>query len=108
MNLSVHSFRTFFEVSVTNSAGVKTVLFRKTIDEIAAQFGATKTDPGTLINVSPGIVFDQGGIYMTDWQTLTLNVAAFQNQIITISFNAGDVGDSIYDTAILLDQISVQ
>jgi len=101
-------FQDFFEVSVTNSAGVKTVLFRKTIDEIAAQFGATKTDPGTLINVSPGIVFDQGGIYMTDWQTLTLNVAAFQNQIITISFNAGDVGDSIYDTAILLDQISVQ
>lgn len=101
-------FQDYFEISVTNSAGVKTVLFRKTIDQIAAQFGATSMDPGTLISVSPGIVFDQGGVYMTDWQTLTLNVAAFQNQIITISFDAGDVGDSIYDTAILLDQISIQ
>ena len=101
-------FQDFFEVSVTNSAGVKTVLFRKTIDQIAADFGATLLDPGSLIKVSPGIVFDRGDVYMTNWQNLSINVSDFQGQIITISFDAGDVGDSIYDTAILLDEISVQ
>ncbi|HEX2788005.1 MAG TPA: choice-of-anchor L domain-containing protein [Ignavibacteria bacterium] len=100
-------FQDFFQISVTKPDGVEVILYRKTIDEIAAMFGATQQNPGSLVRVSPGIVFDQGDVYMTNWQTLTLNVTAFRGMIINIKFSAGDVGDSIYDTAILLDEILI-
>ena len=65
-------------------------------------------NPGNLIGVSPGIVFDHGGVYMTNWQTSTYDITAFQGKIVTLILEAGDVGDSVFDTAILLDEISVQ
>lgn len=101
-------FQDYFQVSVVKSDGTRQVLFRKTIDNLAAQFGATKEDPGQLIQVSPSIVFDRGGVYMTDWQSLTLDITAYRGQTITIEVEAGDVGDSIYDTAILLDEMKIQ
>jgi hypothetical protein len=60
-----------------------------------------------LISVSPGIVFDEGGVFMTGWQTSNLDVSAFVGKRITLIIRAGDVGDSVYDTAILLDDVSV-
>ena len=51
------------------------MLYLKTIDQIAAAFMATTAAPGLLVSVSPAIVFDIGGVYMTDWQHLTLPVA---------------------------------
>jgi hypothetical protein len=45
---------------------------------------------------------------MTDWQTSTYDITPYRGKIVTLSLEAGDVGDSIYDTAILLDEISIQ
>ena len=45
---------------------------------------------------------------MTDWQTSTFDVTAYRGKRITLILAAGDVGDSIYDTAILLDDISIK
>ncbi|MCB0729100.1 MAG: hypothetical protein KDD00_16655, partial [Ignavibacteriae bacterium] len=101
-------FQDFFEIKIIKSDGSSVVLYRKTIDEIAAQFGATQEDPGQLISVSPGIVFDQGGVYMTGWDNLSFDVTQFRGETVVLVLSAGDVGDSIYDTAILLDEISVQ
>ena len=101
-------FQDFFEIKIIKPDGSSVVLYRKTIDQIAAQFGATREDPGQLIPVSPGIVFDQGGVYMTGWDMLSFDITAFRGQTVTLVLSAGDVGDSIYDTAILLDLISVQ
>ena len=42
---------------------------------------------------------------MTNWQTSTFDISAYRDEIITLILLAGDVGDSIYDTAILLDDI---
>jgi hypothetical protein len=53
-------------------------------------------------------VFDVGDVYMTGWQSSTFDLSAFKNKRITLSIAAGDVGDSIYDTAILLDDIVVK
>lgn len=101
-------FQDFFQISVVKSDGTRQILFKKTIDDIAAQFGATTMSPGQLVSVSPQIAFDQGGVYMTNWQSLSLNISAFRGQTITIEIEAGDVGDSIYDTAILLDEVAIQ
>lgn len=100
-------FQDFFQVKIVTQSGAEVVVFRRTIDQIAAQFGATTMNQGTLIRMSPGIVFDQGDVYMTDWQTLSFDVTPYRNQVITIKLEAGDVGDSIYDTAILLDEVAI-
>lgn len=104
------NFQDYFRIKIKTQDGNETILFSKTIDGIAAQFGATKEppNPGNLIIVSPEIVFDRGGVYMTNWQTPTYDITAFRGKIVTLILEAGDVGDSIYDTAILLDEISVQ
>jgi hypothetical protein len=102
-------FQDYFTITVKDvKTGVSTTLLSRTIDGIASQFGATKTSAGNLIKVSPGIVFDVGDVYMTGWQSSTFDLSAFKNKRITLSIAAGDVGDSIYDTAILLDDIVVK
>ncbi len=109
-------FQDYFRIIIKTPEGQEIVLLNKTIDGIAADFGASydgTTDPptaipGNLISVSPGIVFDRGGVYMTDWQTSTFDVTAYRGKRITLILAAGDVGDSIYDTAILLDDISIK
>ena len=75
------------------------MIFHKTIDDINNEYSLTE--------VSPGIVFDQGGVYYTGWQFFSYNISEFAGTNITIIFRAGDVGDSIFDTAILLDEIEI-
>lgn len=102
-------FQDFFQIKIIKQDGSEVILFRKSIDNIASMFGATQQNPGQLIRVSPEIVFDRNDVYMTGWQDdLSFDVTPYRNQIITIVFSAGDVGDSIFDTAILLDDIVVQ
>jgi len=101
-------YQDYFQIAVRDQNGAETVLLSRTVDAIASSFGATKESPGTLINASPGITFDEGGVYMTGWQTSNLNVSAFTGKRITLVIRAGDVGDSVYDTAILIDDVSVK
>ncbi|MBK8381392.1 MAG: hypothetical protein IPL16_05750 [Ignavibacteria bacterium] len=75
---------------------------------MALQFGADTNHAGQLISVSPNIVFDEGGVYMTGWQDISFNIIPYRGQTVVIIFKCGDVGDSIYDTAILLDDIIIQ
>ncbi|MGA9115579.1 MAG: choice-of-anchor L domain-containing protein, partial [Bacteroidota bacterium] len=100
-------YQDYFEVVLRPQAGSEVVLMRKTIDMIASEFGATDSTAGNLISVSPGIVFDRGGVYMTGWQTNSFGIANFAGQRVTLILRAGDVGDSVFDTAILLDDITV-
>ncbi len=96
-----------FQVVIINEDGDHDVIMIKTIDSIAAEFGATNETPGDLIHVSPEISFDQGDVYMTDWQASTLNISSYQGQCVTLMFRATDVGDSAFDTAVLLDDIEI-
>ncbi len=109
-------FQDFFKVMIKIKNGNETVLLHKTIDGIAADFGAQKfsgnegeiPQPGDLIGVSPEIVFDRGDVYMTGWQTSSFDISSFQGKVVTLYLMAGDVGDSIFDTAILLDDITIK
>lgn len=55
------------------------------------------------------IDFDGGDstMYHTEWKTKSIDVSEFQNQIIKIKFLVYDVGDSQYDTAVLIDDIKL-
>jgi len=87
-------------LKITIIAGEESeVLFYKAVDDFAAEYD--------LIYVSPTIVFDRGDVYMTGWMTSTFDISKYQGMTVTLLIESGDVGDSIYDSATLLDEISV-
>ncbi len=102
------NFQDFFRIEIVRKSGEVNEVFFRNVDQIASQFGASQEDPGQLIAVSPGIVFDRGDVFMTGWQTINIDISAYQEEFITLRLSAGDIGDSIYDTAILLDEFIVQ
>lgn len=55
------------------------------------------------------LIFDQGGVYMTPWQKACTEVTGFAGtgKKVDLKFFATDVGDSIFDSAILIDEVTV-
>lgn len=109
------SYQDWFEVVLKSEDFGEEILFSKSVDGIAAEYGASPPSDefpegiaGDLVGVSPGIVFDQGGVYMTDWQSETFNISSYKGKCVTLVLRSSDVGDSIYDTAILLDDVAVK
>jgi len=107
-------FQDRFQVVMISEDFGEEILLNKTIDIIAGEFGASKPTneipegiPGNLVSVSPDIVFDKGGVYMTGWQSSEFNITKYRGKCVTLVLRCTDVGDSIYDTAILLDDIKI-
>lgn len=55
------------------------------------------------------IDFDGGDstVFQTGWKTATIDVSAYQGQVITLYFIVYDMGDSIYDSACVIDNVSL-
>ena len=106
------SYQDRYELVLISEEFGEEILLSRTIDGIASDFGASAPSeefpegiPGELIAVSPDIVFDQGNVYMTGWQTFTYDLTAYKGKCVTLALRCTDVGDSVYDTAILIDNI---
>jgi hypothetical protein len=54
------------------------------------------------------IIFDQGGVYMTPWQKECKDVTPFAGKRVDLKFFATDKGDSIFDTAVLVDEVTIE
>jgi hypothetical protein len=93
-------YQDFFRIDLIDSNGATNNLLYEDID---AWCSATTKVP---------LVFDQGDVWSTGWRTTPLNIGTYatanSGKSVTIQLSAGDIGDSIYDTAILLDAIKVQ
>ncbi|MBN2171466.1 MAG: choice-of-anchor L domain-containing protein [Candidatus Krumholzibacteriota bacterium] len=96
-------FQDYFQVSLTPRGGVEIVLFEVQIDDLC-----DSVEPAS-------IKFDQGphgsdpvGVYRTGWIEVEIDVTAYAGQTVELRFAAGDIGDSIYDSAILIDAIRVE
>ena len=86
-------YQDFFQVSFG-----PTVLQLTKIDDLCA-------DQGSL---SPAdVAFDKGDVHMTGWRTQSVDITALAGTTDVLTFAAGDVGDSIYDTVILVDNARV-
>lgn len=102
-------YQDWFEVLVVTKEFGEHVMISKSVDGVAAEYGAAYPDiPGSLISVSPDIVFDVGGVYMTGWETSTFDISSYKGKCVTLVLRCSDVGDSIFDTAVLLDEITVK
>lgn len=55
------------------------------------------------------VSFDQGNVWMTPWQKTCTDVSGLSgaDKKVNLKFFATDKGDSIYDTVILLDEVTV-
>jgi len=92
------SYQDYFRVEAVTDSGTA-LLFNRKVDDIC---GGTFKVPFS---------FDRGDVWSYGWQNNAVDVsgiaAANTGKSITLRFSAGDVGDSIYDSAILLDNIKL-
>ncbi len=78
-------------------------------NSVTSTFLSVNVDDLCPTVVPVGINFAGGDstTFMTGWQTATVNVAAYAGTgtPIVLKFTVGDVGDSDYDTAVLIDGV---
>ena len=84
-----------YELDANGQVINTTTLLNRTIDSLCGS--VTPSD----------VVFDKGDVYNTGWLNSSFSLTAFQGKHVILEFSAGDVGDSIYDTAILIDDVKV-
>ena len=61
------------------------------------------------VGLTPASVqFDQGDNHKTEWQKATFNVTSLAGGPVTLRFFCTDKGDSIYDTAVLVDHVKFE
>ena len=99
-------FQDEFFCRLEGKVGQKTVIDAKVDDlcdggklQNSLKIGLTKSDVG----------FDQSDVWMTPWINSTADITPFAgNGNVTLRLFTTDVGDSIYDTAVLLDKVEIQ
>ena len=70
--------------------------------EGVTEYKSPKVKPSTLS-------FDKGDVWTTGWMTTSMGVPdGMQGQRVRLTLQAYDVGDSIYDTAVLLDDVTLK
>ena len=68
---------------------------------------STKVDDICGIVTPADVSFDKGGVYKTGWITQAVDVTALAGTTGVLKFGAEDVGDSIYDSVILVDRVRI-
>jgi hypothetical protein len=89
-----------FQVSITDSkTGVENILFYTSVNALCGNKGALIKAP---------ISFDMGDVWYTGWKlNKNVNISAYKGKNVILKFFATDKGDSIFDTAILIDNIRI-
>ncbi len=90
-----------FDIFLVDDAQIRYPLFRRRIDDLCDQV----TPAGIAFDQQPSE--DDAGVYATGWQELAIGIADFAGTTVTLHLAVGDVGDSLYDTAVLLDGIAI-
>ncbi len=101
------SYQDDFLVSVV-TGGTKTPLFKVTIDEICRKGANNCATCGTagITTTKADVSFDKGDVYMTPWQQTDVVIPGGASGK-TIAFQVEDVGDSAYDTVVLIDDVRI-
>ena len=56
--------------------------------------------------VQSDVLFDQDGVWNTEWRKVTMDISQFSGQgPVSLRFFTSDTQDSIYDTAVLIDSL---
>lgn len=89
-----------------NYNGNEEKIFTKSVNSLAEEFGATRTNAGKLICVSPDLVLNgYNDIWMTNWQESAIDISSYAGKTVVIKFSADNAADTAYPSAMLLDAI---
>jgi hypothetical protein len=103
-------YQDYFRVDILTETGFHNLFYRKVDDLCGSVY------PSNLkFDQSSGYCYPGGGndctVWSTGWRFASLDISSIatanQGKTITIRFSAGDVGDSIFDSAIILDKIKI-
>jgi hypothetical protein len=90
-------------------------IFDDKVDALLTVDGSETTIMSESINTSTwfpisGIDFAGGDstVFQTGWKSVDLDVSAYRGKSVIIEFRAYDAGDSIFDTALVLDNVRVE
>ena len=96
MEFVASSYDDYFETSILDLAGNQTQLVYENVNNSAwIELG------GDYFSGGDDTTFD------TNWISKSVDISVYAGQCITLTFHTGDVGDSAYDTAGLLDNIKI-
>ncbi|MFH0731196.1 MAG: choice-of-anchor L domain-containing protein [Pseudomonadota bacterium] len=101
-----------FKVSITDlDTNSKTVVFETSVNTLCANQGALVESPVDFDqgpSGQPGDASYDPGVWYTGWNVnQTVDISAYRGKSVKLEFFATDIGDSIYDTAILIDNIKI-
>jgi hypothetical protein len=101
-----------FTVSLTDpmDPGNTVTLFQIMIDDLCGPPSFVGDD---IVYKNPkvfpvSVSFDQGDVWATGWKSHVATIpTSLTDKVVELTFSCSDVGDSIYDTAILIDHIEL-
>jgi hypothetical protein len=101
-------YQDWCEISMIPAEGVESVLYFATIDD----FCDTVIPADVIFDVGPSgdpddPLYDPVGVYHTGWRHLSLDIAAFAGETVTLRLRIQADGDSHYHSAMLLEEIAV-
>ena len=73
------------------------------------QLAFESVNTSTWLPIS-GIDFDGGDrtTFHTGWETVSVDISQYAGKLLTIKFTVFDVGDSVYDTGVLIDNVKIE
>lgn len=101
------TYQDTFEATLEHNNSTKELVSVKIDDLCGEMENGCWTCGSAFVGLEPSSVsFDVGDVYATPWQTVTVDMLPYAGKgPVRLSLFATDVGDSIYDSAILLDGI---
>ncbi|MSP90400.1 MAG: hypothetical protein EXR79_01120 [Myxococcales bacterium] len=101
-------FQDALVIKFEGKPGNKTVVDAK-VDDLCAKSNCSGCGGQYKGLTAADVSFDQGGVYMTPWVQSTADITPFAgNGNVRLRLLATDVGDSVYDTAILVDKLEFE
>lgn len=111
-------YQDYFRVDIVTDTGTQNLFYRK-VDDLCGSVSPSNLkfdqSSGFCTPFPEWVGYGTGGndctVWTTGWQLQSVDISgiatANQNKPITIRFSAGDVGDSIFDSGIILDAIKI-
>lgn len=111
-------YQDHFRVDIVTDTGAQNLFYRK-VDDLCGSVSPSNLkfdqSSGFCTPFPDWVGYGTGGndctVWTTGWQLQSIDISgiatANQNKPVTIRFSAGDVGDSIFDSAVLLDDIKI-